>query len=119
MERRMRRSIVLAAALLATGCSSQLSSDLRAAGAPCEDRQWPNKAALAACLDSRERPVWARDEPSTLELYDAFARQRDALARQYDQGSLTDEQYRAKLDRTATEFKARIANRRKAAAGAR
>ncbi|HWI26994.1 MAG TPA: hypothetical protein VN668_08475 [Stellaceae bacterium] len=90
--------LIIAGGLLLAGCSSsKLVTDLRQADDPCRDKDWPNKTALVSCLAAHERPVWAQEEPSTLDLYDDYARKRQALAQQRDQGSLTEEQYNKQL----------------------
>jgi len=110
----MERICRVAAALLLAGCSvSKLSADLRAADAACQDQDWHDKTSLVDCLAARERPVWAKDEPATLALYDAFAAERADLAHRFDQGSLTQAQYGAELARTEAEYRRRIADERR------
>jgi hypothetical protein len=113
-EGRMRSRFALAAALFAAGCTSQLSYDLGMAEDACHARTWPTKAALAACLTARERPVWAKDEPQTLDLYDGFAAARGELAQAFDRGALSGDQYSDRLDQLAQDFHARIMARRQA-----
>ena len=112
----MRRWLALCAALATAGCGSQLQRDLRAADARCDEGKAAGKAAFVACLDAQDRPVWAHEEPATLDLYDGFARRRAALARQLDQGTIDDAHYRAELASTVKDFKGQVAARRAAAA---
>jgi hypothetical protein len=117
MERAMRRLLVPAVALLLlVGCRSQLSSDLRAADAPCEGQKLPTKSALVACLDEKERPVWERESPTTLDAYDSFAKRREELAQQYDQRAIDEGRYKAELGRAAAAARADIAAHQSAAA---
>jgi hypothetical protein len=44
-------------------------------------RTFRDKSSLVQCLTEHERPVWAKEEPATLDLYDNFAAQRAELAR--------------------------------------
>ncbi|MGH6737675.1 MAG: hypothetical protein ACREDY_01335 [Bradyrhizobium sp.] len=111
----MRHSVIMAASLLVSACSSQLAYDLGKAEDECHARTWSSKAALVGCLHAQERPVWAKDEPQTLDLYDGFAAARKELAQQFDRGTLGDSQYRDRLARIADDFRARITERRKAA----
>ncbi len=114
MVGRKRRSVLaLSMLLFVAACArSQLVSDLHSAEAPCRDQHFKDKAALDDCLGARERPVWAKDDPATLDLYDGFARARAALARQYDSGAITERQYSDKLDQLETETAKAIDQRR-------
>jgi hypothetical protein len=114
IERKRRSVLALAMLLLLAACAkSQLVSDLHSAEAPCRDQHFKEKVALDDCLGARERPVWAREDPATLDLYDGFARARAALARQYDSGAITERQYSDKLDQLETETAKAIDQRRK------
>lgn len=105
----MRRIPFLAGALLLAACSStELASDLRTADQPCRDQKFPDKTALVDCLASHERPVWARDEPKTLPLYDGFAVKRSDLARRFDQKTISEPQYRDQLEQTEDSFRDQI-----------
>ncbi len=108
----MRRLISLAMALALGGCASQLTYDLGKAEDPCHAETFAKKADLAACLAARERPVWAKDEPQTLDLYDQYAAARAALATQRDDGTLSEEQYEKQLADVSADFRARITDRR-------
>jgi hypothetical protein len=112
-ERKTYSVLALAMVLLVAACArSQLVSDLHSAEAPCRDQHFKDKAALDDCLGARERPVWAREDPATLDLYDGFARARAALARQYDGGTITERQYNDKLDQLESETAKTIDQRR-------
>lgn len=111
-----RPALALMTALMLAGCArTQLAADLRAAQAPCRDREFKDKSALAACLGEHERPVWAKDDPATLDIYDGFARERAALARHYDDGAITRQQYDAQLDRLESDARTQLAQRHKQA----
>jgi hypothetical protein len=110
----IRPALTMAALLLLAACArSQLSSDLHDAQAPCRDQSFKEKSALVACLDAHERPVWAKDDPGTLDIYDHFAQQRAALARQYDSGAITHQQYSSQLDQLESDARNQLAQRRK------
>lgn len=108
---------MLVAALLAA-CSTQLESDLSHADGVCRDRDWPTKTALVSCLAAQERPVWAKDEPATLDVYDSYAARRRALAEALDQKKLTSDQYDDKLDELNRRAGAALKQRRRQEAGA-
>lgn len=109
----------VAAALLLWGCTkTQLGADLHSADTSCEDRHFKDKTALVACLAKTERPVWARDEPATIDLYDDFAKQRTELARQYDSGAITQQQYRDRLDQLTASTRTKLTERRRQTATA-
>lgn len=111
----MRRFTILAGALALSACASALQSDLATAEAPCHKQKFAEKTALAQCLTEAERPVWAKDEPQTLDLYDRFAAGRTALAERRDAGTLSEEEYEQRLDALAQDLRGRIAARRAAA----
>jgi hypothetical protein len=111
----MRRSIAVFAALALAGCSTQLQSDLGTAEAPCHEAKFADKTELAQCLDKVEEPVWAKDDPKTLDLYDEFAQGRAELSKERDAGTLTDTQYDDRLEALAKDLRAQIADRRKTA----
>ena len=115
VERKRQSVLALAMLLLLAGCAarSQFVSDLHSAEAPCRDQHFKDKAALDDCLGARERPVWAREDPATLDLYDGFAKARAALARQYDSGAITEGQYSDKLDQLESDTAKAIDQRRK------
>lgn len=116
-ETPIRLALAAAIALLLASCArTQLASDLQAAQAPCRDQGFKDKSALVTCLSEHERPVWARDDPATLDIYDRFAQDRAALARQYDDKAITQQQYRAQLDRLEAESREQLAERHKRAA---
>lgn len=96
--------------LVDCGGGNQLAQDLRSAESACE-QGWPSKSALVACLNDEDRRVWASEQPSTLDLYDSFARRRQALASTYDQGLMSEDQYLQRLrqlkDETRSEMEAR------------
>lgn len=108
------RLMVAAAMLLLAGCArTQLGSDLHKVDAACEDQNFKNKSGLVSCLTEQERPVWAKDEPGTLDLYDSFAQQRARLAQQYDSGAITQQQYSDRLDQIETDTRKQLVERRK------
>ncbi len=111
----MRAKWALPVALLTAGCASQLSYDLGKAEHSCHAETWTTKTALDACLAGHERPVWAKDEPQTLDLYDGYAAARGELAREFDRHALSEDQYSDRLDQLTQDFHARIIARRKAA----
>jgi hypothetical protein len=112
----MRHPPALVLALFLCGCAqSPLAYDLRAADAACYLQRWPDRSAQIACLTAHERPVWARDDPTTLELFDGFAERRAELARQFDDAALSPDAYRAALEQTEASFRERIAARRESA----
>jgi hypothetical protein len=114
VEHKRHSLLALAMLLFLAACvRSQLVSDLHSAEAPCRDQHFKGKATLDDCLGARERPVWAREDPATLDLYDGFARARTELARQYDSGAITERQYSDKLDQLETETAKAIDQRRK------
>jgi hypothetical protein len=110
----MRGLAALAVAAALAGCASQLTYDLGKAEDSCHDQKFPTKSALVACLTAQERPVWAKDEPQTLDLYDQYATARAALAQQRDAGTLSEDQYEKQLGDTNSDFRARISARRAA-----
>jgi hypothetical protein len=110
------RPLILAAAFALAGCSTQLQSDLGKAEAPCHRDKPATKLALARCLDVAEAPVWARDEPQTLDLYREFAGGRAAIAKERDAGTITEKDYDTKLGALAQDMRARIAERRELSA---
>jgi hypothetical protein len=114
VERKKRSVLTLAMLLLLAACAarSQLVSDLHSADAPCRDQHFKDKAGLDDCLSARERPVWAREDPATLDLYDGFAKARAALARQYDSGAITEGQYSDQLDQLESATAKAIDRRR-------
>ena len=118
-RRRTMRIHRLAVVLLLAACSStvsgtgdggggKLASDIRAADKPCRDQNFEQKTPLVECLSQHERPVWARDEPRTLGLYDQYAERRAALARQRDAGTISALQYDDQLASTDHEFRERV-----------
>ena len=113
-ENPTRPALTVAAMLLLAACArTQLGADLHAAGADCRTQQFNDKSALVACLNAHERPVWAKDDPATLDIYDQFARHRATLAQQYDSHAITEQQYRAQLDQLEADSRAELAQRRK------
>jgi hypothetical protein len=108
------RLTLLAGTILAlAGCASnQLTADLRAAQEPCRAQHFEDKSSLVRCLNERERPIWAKEEPSTLDLFDRFAAQRTELARRYDGGRLSSEQYQTELRRIEAGTRTQLAERR-------
>src|SRR5579885_711190 len=112
----MRRFLIMAVGFTTAACSSQLSYDLGKAEDACHETRWPGKEPLVRCLDARERPVWAKDEPATLDLYNRFARERADLASQFDQGKLDEAQYRDRLAAVEHDLRAEITARRQSVA---
>ena len=114
----MRPSLIAAAAaaLALAGCDSQLAYDLGKAEKPCHAANFAAKSALVDCLTSRERPVWATDEPQTLDLYDQYAAARGELAKQRDAGTLSEKDYETRLGEISRDFRARVTDARAAAA---
>ena len=105
--------LVVWTALGLAGCASnQLTSDLRSAQEPCRVQHFQDKSSLVHCLNERERPVWAKEDPDTLDLFDHFAAERMELARRHDGGVLTREQYQAELQRIEAGTRAQLAARR-------
>jgi hypothetical protein len=114
VEQKKRSVLALAMLLLLPACAqSQLASDLHSAEAPCRDQHVKDKASLDDCLSAHERPVWSREDPATLDLYDGFAKARAALARQYDSGAITEGQYSDQLDQLESTTVKAIDQRRK------
>jgi hypothetical protein len=111
----MGRALSGLAALALAGCASQLSYDLGKAEKPCHEQTFTGKAALVSCLTAQERPVWAQDEPQTLDLYDQYAEARDGLARERDAGTLAEKDYESRLADITSDFRSRIAERRQSA----
>jgi hypothetical protein len=109
----MRFRVLFALVALAAcgGGGSQLAQDLRSAEASC-DKDWPTKSQLVACLDTKDHQVWAKEEPATLDLYDSFARKRDALARDFDEKKIDKNQYFERLRKLKDETRAQMAARR-------
>lgn len=108
------QTILAAAAIVAlAGCASnQLTADLRSAQEPCRAQHFQDKSSLVRCLNERERPVWAKEDPRTLDLFDRFAAQRTELAQRYDGGGLSAEQYQAELRRIEAGTRAQLTERR-------
>jgi hypothetical protein len=122
MEMRQELSAVAISALLALGgCAerSQLGSDLHAAGDACRQQNFKDKTSLDECLTAHERPLWAKEEPATLDVYDRFAQQRLDLARQYDSGAITRTQYSDKLDQLKSDIRHELRRRHEETAAAR
>jgi hypothetical protein len=105
------RVLVAGVALAACSGGSQLARDLHSAESSC-DKDWPTKSQFVACLDSKDRQVWAKEEPATLDLYDRFARRRDALARDFDRKEIDEHQYLERLHKLKHETRAQMAARR-------
>jgi hypothetical protein len=106
-------TLVAATVIALVGCASnQLTADLRSAQEPCRTQHFQDKSSLVRCLNERERPVWAKEDPGTLDLFDRFAAERTELARRYDGGALTAEQYQAELRRIEAGTRAQLAERR-------
>jgi hypothetical protein len=112
----MHQLFAVATALALAGCASQLSRDLGNAEGPCHEETFAKKAELATCLALHERPVWAKDEPQTLDLYDRFAAARAALAKERDDGTISEKQYDRQLADVAADLRKQIAARRAAEA---
>jgi hypothetical protein len=113
IERTKLSVAAISALLLLGGCArTQLGSDLHSAGAPCRDQQFKDKIALDECLTARERSVWAKDEPATLDIHDRFASRRLDLARQYDSGAITRKQYSEKLEQLDMDTRKELRQRR-------
>jgi hypothetical protein len=94
------------------GCASnQLTADLRSAQEPCLAQHFQDKSSLVRCLNEHERPVWAKEEPGTLDLFDHFSAQRTRLARRYDGGGLSSEQYQTELRRIEAGTRTLLAER--------
>ena len=111
----IRACLTLVAAIvltLADCASNQLTADLRSAQEPCRTQPFQERSSLVRCLNERERPVWAKEEPGTLDLFDRFAAERTALARRYDGRALTPEQYQSELRRIEDGTRAQLAERR-------
>ncbi|HUC68503.1 MAG TPA: hypothetical protein VMA53_24000 [Stellaceae bacterium] len=114
VERKKWSVLTVAMVLSLAACAhSQFVSDLHSAEAPCRDQHFKDKAGLDDCLSAHERPVWAREDPATLDLYDGFARARAALARQYDSGAITERQYSDQLEQLESATAKAIDQRRK------
>jgi len=111
------RVLFAGVSLAACSCGSQLAHDLRSAESSC-DKDWPTKSQLVACLDSKDHQVWAKEEPATLDLYDTFAWQRDALARDFDQKKIDEHQYLERLHELKDQTRAQMAARRSEKSGA-
>lgn len=75
-----------------------LEADLHAAGAPCRDQDFKSKLALDECLTAHERPVWQKDEPATLGVYDEYAKKRAELGRELDGSLITRQEYDDNLE---------------------
>lgn len=114
MDRRIVMVAGVAGALALAGCATQLQSDLGKAEEPCHKQDFPQKTALSQCLAQAERPIWAKDAPQTLDIYDQFAAGRAALAKERDAGTLNDKQYDDQLEALAKDLRARIASRQQA-----
>lgn len=108
----MGRILLMAGVLALGGCASQLTYDLSKAEDPCHAERFAKKSDLVACLAQHERPVWAKDEPQTLDLYDQYAAARAALAARRDAGTLSEDQYEQKLADLSRDFRARVSDRR-------
>lgn len=104
----MRRLMLLLGTFALAGCASQLQYDLGRAERPCHGQEFSQKSALAQCLTRTERPVWAKDDPQTIALYDEFATSRAELAKERDAGTITEEQYDQRLKALAQDLRARI-----------
>ncbi len=93
-------AIAIGAMLLLGGCAAgtQLEAALHAADAPCRDQDFKSKLALDECLTAHERPVWEKDEPATLGVYDSYAKKRAELGRELDGRLITREQYDDNLE---------------------
>jgi hypothetical protein len=114
VERKRRPVLALAMLLSLAACAqSQLASDLHSAEAPCRDQHFKDKTGLDDCLSAHERPVWAKEDPATLDLYEGFAKARAQLARQYDSGAITEGQYSDQLDQLESATAKAIDQRRK------
>ena len=112
---RRRFAVAAAAALGLAACDSQLAYDLGKAEKPCHAEKYTGKSALVACLAGHERPVWAQDEPQTLDLYDQYAAARAELAQDRDAGTISEEDYDKRLADLSSDFRARVTDARAAA----
>lgn len=106
--------MTLAAAIvvaLAGRTGNQLTTGLRSAQEPCRAQHFHDKSSLVRCLNERERPVRAKEDPDTVDLFDRFAAERAELARRYHGGAVTAEQYHAERRRTEAGTRAQLAER--------
>src|SRR5262245_19289839 len=105
--------VVLALGLL--GCSQvSLNDALKQAEATanCSKSASRGTAALEArCLDAVDRPVWERHSPKTVDAYDVWLAKRMAIAKSYDRGEISAEQYRRGNFEALTSLRATLMQR--------
>ena len=65
----------------------------------------------ARCLNAVDRPVWARLSPSTVDAYDAWQAKRIAIAKSFDRGEISAEQYRRGNLAALTDLRASLMQR--------
>jgi hypothetical protein len=106
-------SVVLALGLI--GCSQVSLHDalLQAeATANCSKSASRGTAALEArCLNAVDRPVWERHSPKTVDAYDVWLAKRMAIAKSYDRGEISAEEYRRGNFEALTTLRATLVQR--------
>jgi hypothetical protein len=106
-------SVVLAIGLV--GCSQVSLRDAlqqAEATANCSKNAYRGTAALEArCLDAVDRPVWEKHSPSTIDAYDAWRTKRMTIAKSYDRGEISGEEYRRGNLEALTSLRASLMQR--------
>jgi len=113
MKASLRFAVATSITRTAAGCTSNKQPPIsdrpkRRAGA---DISMTSRRACNASPNTSGQ-FGAKEEPATLELYDAFAAQRAELARRYDSGALEKQQCETEFDRLESLTRAKLAERR-------
>jgi hypothetical protein len=91
--------ILMGLAIVLVGCNSQTSfhDALQQAETTgnCSKNVYRGTAALEArCFSAVDRPVWEKHSPKTVDAYDLWQSRRMAIAKRFDRGEISPEEYR-------------------------
>ncbi len=81
----------------------------------CQAVGWKTAAGLMYCYDSVDRPIWRREASQTLDLFEAFAARRMAIAEALDRKTISPEQAGQGWYEALVTFQSALAERRVAA----
>jgi len=103
-------------AVAADVSAEQLNKDLAALNfSPC--RPAAKSVFLQVdCVNSIQRPVWLREAPSTIDLYETWNARRIDAATKYDNGILSSDGLKASIKASQTELWAQVVRRNQYAA---
>jgi hypothetical protein len=75
----------------ATVAATNINADLAAADQACA--AIPDQIQKTDCFNSRERLVWLKDSPESIDSFDLFSARRSQLINQYSTGTISWGQY--------------------------